>query len=68
MAAIDRLQRLSDTVWELPVTFKEDMRVPARLYATEPLIRSMDDAVYDQISNVATLPGITRQVVFQISI
>jgi tRNA-splicing ligase RtcB len=60
MAAIDRLQRLSDTVWELPVTFKEDMRVPARLYATEPLIRSMDDAVYDQISNVATLPGITR--------
>ena len=36
------------------------MRVPARIIATEKLVREMDEAVYQQISNVATLPGITR--------
>jgi tRNA-splicing ligase RtcB len=34
------------------------MRVPARVYADEELIRNMDDGVYDQVSNVASLPGI----------
>lgn len=54
------LTRISDTVWELPVSYKSGMRVPARIYGTEKLIREMDDAVYDQVTNVATLPGITR--------
>jgi RNA-splicing ligase RtcB len=30
------------------------MRVPARIIATEKLVREMDEAVYQQISNVAT--------------
>jgi tRNA-splicing ligase RtcB len=34
------------------------MRVPAVIYATEILIRAMDQKVYDQAVNVATLPGI----------
>jgi len=36
------------------------MRVPARIYGTEKLIREMDAAVFEQISNVATLPGIVK--------
>jgi tRNA-splicing ligase RtcB len=36
------------------------MRVPAIIYATESLIREMDDKVYEQVTNVATLPGIER--------
>src|SRR5947209_19007468 len=60
MAVIDNLQKISDTVWELPSSYKEGMRVPARIIATEKLVRGMDEAVYQQISNVATLPGITR--------
>lgn len=54
------IQRVSDTVWELPISYKAGMRVPARVYGTEKLIREMDEAVYDQITNVATLPGITK--------
>jgi len=50
--------RISDVVWELPVTYKEGMRVPARIYATEKLLRAMDDGVVEQVTNVATLPGI----------
>src|SRR6476646_4461735 len=60
MAFIDNLQKISDTVWELPASYKQGMRVPARIIATEKLVREMDEAVYQQISNVATLPGIAR--------
>ena len=60
MAIIDNLRKISDTVWELPVTYKHGMRVPAHLIATEKLVREMDEAVCQQISNVATLPGISR--------
>ena len=61
MANIEQIiQQISDTVWEIPVSYKEGMRVPARIYATEKLMRDMDDGVYDQVTNVATLPGIAK--------
>src|SRR5258707_13475310 len=60
MAIIDNLKKISDTVWELPPTYKDGMRVPARIIGTEKIVREMDEAVYQQVSNVATLPGITR--------
>jgi tRNA-splicing ligase RtcB len=60
MAIMEVLERISDTVWEIPVSYKEGMRVPARIYGTEKLIQEMDEAVYDQVTNVATLPGITK--------
>ncbi|MBS3053535.1 MAG: intein-containing RctB family protein [Candidatus Aenigmarchaeota archaeon] len=52
------LKKVTDTIWELPQTFKEGMLVPARIYATEKLIRDMDDGVFNQVTNVARLPGI----------
>src|SRR5438105_7904919 len=60
MAIIDSLKKISDTVWELPASYRENMRVPARIIATEKLVREMEETVYQQISNVAMLPGITR--------
>jgi tRNA-splicing ligase RtcB (3'-phosphate/5'-hydroxy nucleic acid ligase) len=54
------IRRISDTVWELPPDYKEGMRVPARIYATEKLMGEMDAGVIDQVTNVATLPGIVR--------
>jgi tRNA-splicing ligase RtcB len=60
MANIEMLQRVAESIWELPASYKEGMRVPARIYGTEQLVREMDDAVYDQVTNVATLPGITK--------
>src|SRR5512142_2615426 len=52
------IRRVSDTVWELPTTYKEGMQVPARIYATEKLINAMDAGVFEQVTNVACLPGI----------
>ncbi|UFS69054.1 RtcB family protein [Geomonas sp. RF6] len=54
------LKRISETVWELPVSHKEGMQVPARIFATEKLLKEMDAGVFDQVSNVASLPGIVR--------
>jgi len=34
------------------------MRVPGRIYATEKLVKEMDAGVFEQLSNVACLPGI----------
>jgi tRNA-splicing ligase RtcB (3'-phosphate/5'-hydroxy nucleic acid ligase) len=48
--------RHSENKWEILPEGK--MRVPAVLYADETLIRDMDMKVYEQIRNVAALPGI----------
>src|SRR3989338_6452973 len=54
------LKKISDTIWELPISYKQGMRVPARIIASEELIKSMDAGVFDQVSNVACLPGIQK--------
>ncbi len=55
-----RLIKVSDVVWDIPSGFRHGMRVPARIIATQKLIDAMDLTVYDQIANVATLPGIQK--------
>lgn len=48
-----------DCIWEIPRTFREDMRVPARLYADEELLdAALTDNSLPQLVNTATLPGI----------
>jgi tRNA-splicing ligase RtcB len=60
MAITSMFKKISDTVWEIPAGYKEGMRVPARIYATEKLVREIDEGVVDQVTNVATLPGIQK--------
>lgn len=52
------IHKTADFIWEVPKTYKSDMRVPARIVATEKLISEMDEGVFAQIANVTTLPGI----------
>ena len=54
------VNRISDQIWEIPATEKEGMRVPARIYATETIISEMDSGVFEQVTNVACMPGIQR--------
>jgi tRNA-splicing ligase RtcB len=49
-----------ECVWEIPPTEKPGMRVPARIYASEALLAQMDQGVFEQVTNVACLPGIVR--------
>jgi len=47
-------------VWEIPPTEKKGMRVPARIIATKELLDTMDEGVFNQVTNVACLPGIVQ--------
>lgn len=55
------LKRLAEYLWEVPATYRDDMRVPARLYASDRLLEdvlSVDDQSLEQLVNTATLPGL----------
>jgi len=58
VAIPEAIKKISDTIWEIPASYKEGMRVPGRIYATEKLVNEMDAGVFEQLSNVACLPGI----------
>ena len=60
MSLPPQLRRITSTVWELPVSYKDGMLVPARIIATEGLLAGMDAGVFEQAANVACLPGILR--------
>jgi tRNA-splicing ligase RtcB (3'-phosphate/5'-hydroxy nucleic acid ligase) len=60
MAIPSAIIRISDTIWELPTSYKPGMQVPARIYATAKLLGEMDDGVFEQVTNVACLPGIVK--------
>ena len=55
------IRQISDYIFEIPADAAPGMKVPARIYASEKLVREMDNAVFRQIVNVTTLPGITGQ-------
>src|SRR6266446_2324470 len=55
--------KISENLWEVPRTAKEGMRVPARIYATEKLFEEIDDGVFEQVTNVACLPGIQKYAI-----
>ena len=53
------LLRLDDTTWEIPVSARSDMRVPARIFADEEILDEIaGDLSLEQLQNVATLPGV----------
>ncbi|OZA22904.1 MAG: RNA-splicing ligase RtcB [Hydrogenophilales bacterium 17-64-11] len=49
-------EQVSDVEWRVAPFGK--MRVPAVVYADQALVREMDEKVFAQLVNVATLPGI----------
>lgn len=58
--ALPKFKKISDVVWEIDTSFKKGMRVPVRIVASEKLLREMEQGVFEQITNVATLPGIQK--------
>jgi tRNA-splicing ligase RtcB len=55
---LDQFEQVSDVEWRIAPFGK--MRVPAVIYADQTLMREMDQKVFEQITNVATLPGIVE--------
>ncbi|ELZ09772.1 hypothetical protein C478_16372 [Natrinema thermotolerans DSM 11552] len=56
------LERVREYVWEIPQ--EGDMRVPARVLASEALLEQIeDDKTLEQIKNTTHLPGITDHAI-----
>src|SRR5512143_1212111 len=55
---LSRFERQSDYEWL--VRPRGRMRVPALIFASRELMEAMDEKVYEQVTNVATLPGIVE--------
>jgi tRNA-splicing ligase RtcB len=64
MITIQNLTRISEHEWEIPRSFRADMRVPVRIFATRDLLEQVaDDKSLEQAVNTATLPGLVGHVV-----
>ena len=63
MVTLQDLKKISDYEWEIPQTYRQDMRVPVRLFATRRMLEAaMGDKSLEQAVNAATLPGLVGQV------
>lgn len=55
------LKKINGYLWEIPVSYRRDMRVPARFYTSEKMLdQVLGDHSLEQLVNVATLPGVER--------
>jgi len=54
-------KQINKYLYEIPKTFRADMRVPARFYADPELLKAIQgDRSLEQLVNTATLPGIVK--------
>jgi len=60
MIAKKDFRKINDWLWEIPQTFRSDMKVPARIYASEEILNEVEEDAIRQVVNVATLPGIIK--------
>ena len=59
MVQLADLIQIDDYVWEIPQSFRQTMRVPARAYASRPLLqKALTDKSIEQLINATTLPGV----------
>lgn len=64
MVSLMDLKQITEYEWEIPKSFRKDMRVPVRLFATRKLLEKvMEDKSLEQAVNSATLPGLVGHVV-----
>ena len=57
-------ERIGKYVWQVPQSFRRDMRAPARLYASEALLEdALGDRSVEQLINTTALPGIVKYAI-----
>ena len=55
---IKNLKKIDEIEYEIATESSRYMKIPARIYGTESIIKNMNPDVLNQIKNVASLPGI----------
>ncbi len=55
----EKVNKIDDYRWEIPPSYKPGMRVPGLIYASESMLEHIwQERVFEQVANVAFLPGI----------
>jgi len=63
MITLNDLTKISETEWEIPQSFRDDMRGPVRIFATRELLNHvLSDKSLEQAVNATTLPGLVGAV------
>ena len=63
MFAIKDIKQISDYEWEIPKSYRADMKVPVRIFATRDIIEAAAaDRSLEQAVNTATLPGLVGHI------
>ncbi len=57
---LEKVRRIDSTKIEIPVDYKQGMRVNGIIYVDEVLEKVLEIQAIDQVANVATLPGIVK--------
>ncbi len=61
MVSKSDLVKLGPYLYEIPTSYRADMRVPARFYASHELLeKALQDRSLEQLVNTATLPGVVK--------
>jgi tRNA-splicing ligase RtcB len=64
MVRFQDLTKISDFEWEIPQSFRGDMRGPVRIFSTSELLEQiLGDKSLEQAINATTLPGLVGAVV-----
>ncbi len=59
MIALEAILEIAPCVWEIPKSYRSDMRVPARIYCSKEMLQQLsNEQSLEQAVNVATLKGI----------
>ncbi|PIY88550.1 MAG: RNA-splicing ligase RtcB [Candidatus Nealsonbacteria bacterium CG_4_10_14_0_8_um_filter_37_14] len=57
-------KKISDWLWEIPKSFRADMRVPVRAYVSEKMLEDcFRDKSIPQLINTSTLPGVVNYAI-----
>lgn len=63
MIGFNEFQKINDFEWEIPVSFRADMVVPVRVFASEEIVKqALKDKSFEQAVNTACLPGLRKYV------
>jgi len=64
MAHRSQLEQVKAYLWKIPESTRDDMRVPAYLFAAEDALEGLlEDHSLEQLMNVSTLPGIQEAAI-----
>lgn len=60
---LDFLKKIDSYIWEIDKTFKKEMKVPARIFASESILKEIiKDESINQLINTASLLGVEKYV------